>query len=75
MSFRDLVSKLGKNSNITIIDEMLDAGGDTSLVNRTMNLLSSKGGYRAIISHRSDISDFVDSTVTIVKRNGFSIVE
>ena len=75
MSFRDLVSKLGKNSNITIIDEMLDAGGDTSLVNRTMNLLSSKGGYRAIISHRSDISDFVDRTVTIVKRNGFSIVE
>lgn len=75
MSFRDLVSKLGKNSNITIIDEMLDAGGDTSLVNRTMNLLSSKGGYRTIISHRSDISDFVDRTVTIVKRNGFSIVE
>lgn len=75
MAFRDLVSKLGKNSNITIIDEMLDAGGDTSLVNRTMNLLSSKGGYRAIISHRSDIGDFVDRTVTIVKRNGFSMVE
>lgn len=75
MAFRDLISSLGKNCNLTLVDEMLDAGADTALVNRAVSLLQAKGGHRVIISHREDIKDMVDRTSTIVKRNGFSFAE
>lgn len=75
LAFRDLMASLGKQSNILLIDEFLDAGGDTTFVNKAIQLVTKKAKHVDIISHRTDIVDFVDNTLTIVKRNGFSFVE
>jgi DNA repair exonuclease SbcCD ATPase subunit len=40
-----------------------------------MGLLKTKADHVVIISHKSEIRDYVDRVVTITKRNGFSVLE
>jgi ABC-type protease/lipase transport system fused ATPase/permease subunit len=75
LAFRDLVSSLGKQTNALFIDEFLDAGGDTSFVYSAIKLVTTKAKHVDVISHRTDIIDFVDNVMTITKRNGFSFIE
>jgi DNA repair exonuclease SbcCD ATPase subunit len=75
LAFRDLLSSLGKSTNILMVDEWLDSGSDESLVSRAMGLLKTKADHVVIISHKSEIRDYVDRVVTITKRNGFSVLE
>ena len=73
-AFRDLMLMLGKNTNIMLIDEMLDSALDDSGRSAVMRFITAKVPNLLIISHREEVGSMVDETVTITKRNGFSFI-
>lgn len=75
LAFRDLITMLGKGSNLLMIDEYMDSAFDQSGLWRSFNLIKEKANTVLLISHREEFKEFVDTTMTITKRNGFSFVE
>jgi DNA repair exonuclease SbcCD ATPase subunit len=75
LAFRDMITMLGKGSNILMIDEYMDSAFDNSGLWRSFNLVKEKADNVLIISHRDEFKEFVDRTTTITKRNGFSSIE
>jgi DNA repair exonuclease SbcCD ATPase subunit len=75
LAFRDMITMLGKGSNILMVDEYMDSAFDQSGLWRSFNLIKEKAKNVLIISHREEFKEFVDRTVTITKRNGFSFIE
>lgn len=75
LAFRDLITMLGKGSNLLMIDEYMDSAFDQSGLWRSFNLIKEKAKTVMLISHREEFKEFVDTTMTITKRNGFSFVE
>ena len=75
LAFRDMITMLGKGSNLLMIDEYMDSAFDHSGLWRSFNLIKEKANTVMLISHREEFKEFVDRTLTITKRNGFSFVE
>ncbi|MDA3807323.1 MAG: AAA family ATPase [Thiomicrorhabdus sp.] len=74
LAFRDLITMLGKNSNILMIDEYFDGAGDSFFIQKAFNLIKGRAKHVMIISHRDEFFDQVDKVSTITKRNGFSTI-
>lgn len=74
-AFRDLMLMLGKTTNIMLIDEMLDSALDDSGRSAVMKFITDKVPNLLVISHREEVGSMVDETITITKRNGFSLIE
>ena len=75
LAFRDLITMLGKNSNILMIDEFFDSACDQSFIYPAYSLIKEKAKNVMLISHRDDFVDMVDRVMTVTKRGGFSTVE
>ena len=75
LAFRDIVSMMGKSSNILLLDEFLDSGGDDAFFHKAISILTNYCENVFMISHRDLIKDYVDTTMTVVKQNGFSRLE
>lgn len=74
LAFRDMITMLGKGSNLLMIDEYMDSAFDHSGLWRSFNLIKEKADTVLLISHREEFKEFVDRTITITKRNGFSMI-
>lgn len=79
LAFRDLIMSWKIESNIFIIDEMIDANVDTICIENVMNILKRKvsesGQNVFVISHRSELADnesVWDNIVKVSKQNGES---
>ena len=75
LAFRDIVSMMGKSSNILLLDEFLDSGGDDAFFQKSISLLTGYAENVFLISHRDVVRESVDVIMTIVKENGFSRIE
>lgn len=79
LAFRDLIMSWKIESNIFIIDEMIDANVDTICIENVMNILKKKVGETNqnvfVISHRSELADnesIWDNIVKVSKERGES---
>lgn len=77
-AFRDVWENLIMPVNITIVDELADAGLDTSGADSVLALLKSMSRDRSksvwLISHRDDFISRVDNILKVKKENGFSVM-
>lgn len=75
LALQDLVaSRSTKQINIAIFDEVMDTLDDTGVEN-VMELLKELSKDKStifVISHNSHLQSYFDSTITVVKRGGFS---
>ena len=79
LAFQRLYETMNNPINLLAIDELLDSGicnrGAANAL-RILNAFVRKHKKRAfIITHRSDIKDRVDSTLTVVKENDISTIK
>lgn len=78
-AFRDVWENLYQDINLLFIDELLDNGTDTSGVEKSLSILKKMGRERNknifIISHRDELLGRVDSTLKVIKENGFTNYE
>ena len=79
LAFQRLYETMNNPINLLAIDELLDSGicnrGAANAL-RILNDFVRKHKKRAfIITHRSDIKDRVDSTLTVVKENDISTIK
>ena len=77
LAFRDLIINGKINSNILIIDEMLDSNVDTVCIENVMKILKRKSVESNqnifIISHRSELADnegYWNNILKVTKQNG-----
>ena len=75
LAFRHLMKSLGNDTNLLIIDEYFDSGGDAVFLQKAFYLTQSQAPTVLMVSHRDEYKEIVDRTITIVKENGFSRVE
>jgi Straboviridae exonuclease subunit 2 len=76
LSFRDLLSLSGCQTNLLCIDELLDSGGDSSFFYNVFKLLKNRQKESIfIISHRDELISEVDKVITIIKERGFSSIQ
>ncbi len=77
-SFRDVWESLNHSINLIWIDEMLDAGVDSSGAEAGLSVLKSMGRDRAknvfLISHRDELIGRIESIMMVTKQNGFTNV-
>lgn len=73
-ALRDLAATFGKTSNLLLVDEYLDAGSDPEFFKRVFEELRGKKYTTFIISHRDELRQLADNTMTVTKQNGFSSV-
>lgn len=74
-AFRELLSLSGSKTNLLLIDELLDNGGDSSFFYNVFKVLKNKENESIfIISHREELIPEVDSLITITKEAGFSSI-
>jgi DNA repair exonuclease SbcCD ATPase subunit len=76
-AFRDLWENLNFNYNMLAVDELLDQGMDRAGVGAAASVLRQLADRRKnifLISHREELCDQTDATLTITKQDGFSIV-
>ena len=75
-AFRDVWENLVMPVNITIVDELADAGLDTSGADSVLALLKAMSRDRNksvwLISHRDDFISRVDNILRVKKENGFT---
>lgn len=77
-AFNDIISMDGIDSNVFVIDEILDDGLDESGIKAVCNILKTrcleKKQTAYVISHRAELaeSNYFDSVVEIVKENGMT---
>lgn len=78
-SFRDVWESLNHSINLLWVDEMLDAGVDSSGAEAGLSVLKSMGRDRGknvfLISHRDELVGRIESIMMVSKRNGFTHVE
>lgn len=75
LAFIDLLSLLGKNCNLLMVDEYMDSAVDKSGMLDIMKKLSNGYDDVFIISHREEVTEMVDRVLTVTKKNGFSDLE
>ena len=75
LAFRHLMKMLGNDTNMLIIDEYFDSGGDVVFLQKAFFLTQGITDTVLMVSHRDEYKEIVDKTITIVKENGFSRVE
>ena len=77
-AFRDVWESLEMPINITIVDELVDAGLDTAGADAVLAQLKAMSRDRAksvwLISHRDDFISRVDNILRVKKENGFSVM-
>lgn len=76
LSLQDLVSSRGTKRWDTIFyDELLDTLDNTG-IDAVINLLKTEFPSKSIyiISHNSDVKNFFDSAITVIKQNGVSTI-
>jgi DNA repair exonuclease SbcCD ATPase subunit len=78
-AFRDVWENLYQHINLLFIDELLDNGTDASGVEKSLAILKKMARERNknifIISHRDELLGRVDSTLKVIKENGFTSYE
>jgi len=75
MAFRDLMSMLGSNTNLLMVDELWDSALDHNGRTKMFKFVQNNIDTLLMISHREEFQTMVDETITITKRNGFSLIE
>jgi DNA repair exonuclease SbcCD ATPase subunit len=75
-AFRDVWEGLYQQINLLFIDELVDAGMDTSGVESSMAVLKDMARTQNknifLISHKDELISRVDSVLKVVKENGFT---
>ena len=75
-AFRDVWEGLYQQINLLFIDELIDAGMDTSGVESSMAVLKDMARTQNknifLISHKDELISRVDSVLKVVKENGFT---
>jgi len=80
LAFRDLILNGKINSNILIIDEMLDQAVDSIAIKKITNILQRKSielnQATFVISHRSEITEdnIFNHIIEVIKENGISTI-
>lgn len=78
-AFRDILSKMGSvNSNILVVDELIDAGIDEFAIISIINMLKEESKNKAVflISHRESVDlDNFDNTILVRKKNDMSFID
>lgn len=79
LAFRDILQKLHCSINVCLLDEILDVGLDSIGVQNAARLLKRKSRddniSLYIISHRDEINNIFDNTITIQKYKQFSQIK
>ena len=75
-AFRDVWEGLYQQINLLFIDELVDAGMDSSGVESSMAVLKDMARTQNknifLISHKDELISRVDSVLKVVKENGFT---
>ena len=75
-AFRDVFESLSGSMNLFYIDELLDSGLDTSGIESALELLKkiTRENNKSVwlVSHREELIPRVNTTLLVVKENGFS---
>jgi len=75
-AFRDVWESLYQQINLLFIDELIDAGMDTSGVESSMSVLKDMARTQQknifLISHKDELVSRVNSVLKVVKENGFT---
>ena len=75
-AFRDVWESLYQQINLLFIDELVDAGMDTSGVESSMAVLKDMSRTQNknifLISHKDELVSRVNSVLKVVKENGFT---
>ena len=75
-AFRDVWEGLYQRINLLFIDELIDAGMDTSGVESSMAVLKDMARTQNknifLISHKDELISRVDSVLKVIKENGFT---
>ena len=75
-AFRDVWESLYQQINLLFIDELIDAGMDTSGVESSMSVLKEMSRTQQknifLISHKDELVSRVNSVLKVVKENGFT---
>ena len=75
-AFRDVWESLYQQINLLFIDELLDAGMDTSGVESSMAVLKEMARTQQknifLISHKDELVSRVNSVLKVIKENGFT---
>ena len=75
-SFRDVWESLYQQINLLFIDELIDAGMDTSGVESSMSILKEMSRTQNknifLISHKDELVSRVNSVLKVTKENGFT---
>ena len=79
LAFRDVLQSMHGSFNVCIFDEVLDVGLDSVGVQAAAKLLKRKGRDEVvalfIISHRDEIENAFDQSMTIQMSKGFSYIK
>jgi DNA repair exonuclease SbcCD ATPase subunit len=75
-AFRDVFESLFSSINLLLIDEMIDAGLDSTGVENALSVLKkiSRDRQKSIflVSHREELLSRVDRKLLVIKENGFT---
>jgi DNA repair exonuclease SbcCD ATPase subunit len=75
-AFRDVWESLYKPINLLFIDELVDAGMDTSGVENALSLLKQMARERHksvwLVSHKDELAGRVSNILKVIKENGFT---
>lgn len=74
--FRDIFELLNHNINIMLIDELLDNGSDSQLVDGAMSIIRNMHQDRSkdimVVSHREELVAKISNILLITKEGGFT---
>lgn len=74
-ALKDLLALLGTKINMMFVDEVLDSSMDSGGMFKAFDFIKEHSNNLLLISHRDELTGSVDNTITVIKRNGFSIIE
>ena len=72
-AFRDLMSMMGREFNMMLVDELVDSGGDASMTELTLSFIQNMTNG-LMISHKQEALEYVHhkDRILVQKINGFS---
>jgi DNA repair exonuclease SbcCD ATPase subunit len=74
-ALKALLALLGTKIDTMFVDEVLDSSMDSGGMLKAFEFIKEHSKNLLLISHREELIGSVDNKMTIVKRNGFSIIE
>lgn len=78
-SFRDVYESFSQPMNLMFVDELIDNGLDPIGIDAAMSVLKAMGREMDrnifLISHREELGGRVNSVLTVIKENGFTILD